>query len=219
MSAIIKRAEQLEPHVNALVNTRFDHAMAGAKKAKAKYAKGRRTRALEGLAIGIKDESFIKGLPTTFGSLSHKDFIAPITSPVNAKILVAGGIVHIRTATPEFSCTVSTHTKLHGTTRNPWNLEFTPGGSSGGMAASLSSGTSTLATGSDIGGSIRVPASTCGLFKLKPTFGRNTADPPFNLDQYATDGPLARNARDMILLQNVMCGPHNGDMVSLRPKL
>ncbi|MDB4558791.1 amidase [Amylibacter sp.] len=219
MSAIIERAKQVEPQVNALVNTRFDHAMAAAKKAEAKYAKGRRTRALEGLAIGIKDESFIKGLPTTFGSLSHKDFIAPSTSPVNAKILAAGGIVHTRTATPEFSCTVTTHTKLHGTTRNPWNLAFTPGGSSGGTAASLSSGTSTLATGSDIGGSIRVPASTCGLYGLKPTFGRNPADPPFNLDQYATDGPLARTARDMIILQNMMCGPHNGDMVSLRPKL
>lgn len=219
MSAIIGRAREVEPQVNALVNTRFDHAMTAAKKAEAKYAKGGRTRALEGLAIGIKDESFIKGLPTTFGSLSHKDFIAPSTSPVNAKILAAGGIVHARTATPEFSCTVSTHTKLHGTTRNPWNLKFTPGGSSGGTAASLSSGTSTLATGSDIGGSIRIPASTCGLFGLKPTFGRNPADPPFNLDQYATDGPLARTARDMIMLQNVMCGPHRGDMVSLRPKL
>jgi len=219
MSAIIERSEKVEPKVNALVNTRFDYALDAAKKAETKCANGKRTRSLEGLAVGIKDESFIKGLPTTFGSLSHKNFIAPSTSPVNAKIIAARGIVHTRTATPEFSCTVTTNTKLHGTTRNPWNLEFTPGGSSGGTAASLSSGTSTLATGSDIGGSIRIPASTCGLYGLKPTFGRNPADPPFNLDQYATDGPLARNARDMIILQNTMCGPHNGDMVSLRPKL
>ena len=219
MLAIIERAEQIEPRVNALVNSRFDFAMDAAQKAEDKYAKGKRTGPLEGLAVGIKDESFIKGLPTTFGSLSHKDFIAPTTSPVNAKIMNAGAIVHTRTATPEFSCTVTTNTKLHGTTRNPWNLAYTPGGSSGGTAASLASGTSTLATGSDIGGSIRIPASTCGLYGLKPTFGRNPADPPFNLDQYATDGPLARNMRDLILLQNVMCGPHKGDMVSLRPRL
>ncbi|MGB7270280.1 MAG: amidase [Albidovulum sp.] len=219
MQAIIERATTVEPTVNALVNPRFDHAMTAAQIAETKYATGKRTRALEGLAVGIKDESFIKGLPTTFGSLSQKDFIAPSTSPVNARIIAAGGIVHTRTATPEFSCTVTTNTKLHGTTRNPWNPAFTPGGSSGGTAASLACGTSTLATGSDIAGSIRIPASTCGLYGLKPSFGRNPADSPFNLDQYATDGPLARNARDMILLQNVMCGPHNGDMVSLRPKL
>lgn len=219
VQAQIDRAGQVEPTVNALVNTRFDHALEMAQRAETKYATGKRARALEGLAIGIKDESFIKGLPTTFGSLSHKDFIAPNTSPVNAQIMAAGGIVHTRTATPEFSCTVTTHSKLWGVTRNPWNPEFTPGGSSGGSAASLASGTSALATGSDIGGSIRVPASTCGLYGLKPAFGRNPADPPFNLDQYATDGPLARTAKDMILLQNVMCGPSKHDMATLRPKL
>ena len=219
MQAQIDRAAKVEPTVNALVNTRFEYALEMAQKAEARFANGKRTRALEGLAVGIKDESFIKGLPTTFGSLSHKDFIAPNTSPVNAQIMAAGGIVHTRTATPEFSCTVTTHTKLWGVTRNPWNPEFTPGGSSGGSAASLASGTSVLATGSDIGGSIRVPASTCGLYGLKPSFGRNPADAPFNLDQYATDGPLARTARDMILLQNVMCGPSKHDMATLRPKL
>ena len=219
MQAIIDRANEVEPTTNALVNTRFDEAMEAAKKAEAKYASGKRTRALEGLAVGIKDESFIKGLPTTFGSLAHKDLIAPVTSPVNAQIMAAGGIVHTRTATPEFSCTVTTNTKLHGTTHNPWNPNYTPGGSSGGSAASLASGTSTLATGSDIGGSIRIPSSTCGLYGLKPSFGRNPADPPFNMDQYATDGPLARTARDMILLQNTMCGPNKNDVACLRPKL
>ncbi len=219
MQAQIDRAAKVEPTVNALVNTRFDYAMNAAKKAEAKYGTGKRMRALEGLAVGIKDESFIKGLPTSFGSLSHKDFVAPTTSPMNAQIMAAGAIVHTPTATPEFSCTVVTHSKLWGVTRNPWNPEFTPGGSSGGSAASLASGTSALATGSDIGGSIRVPASTCGLYGLKPSFGRNPADAPFNLDQYATDGALARTARDMILLQNVMCGPNKNDMATLRPKL
>ncbi len=219
MQAMIDRAAEVEPKVNALPMTYHDQAMDAAKKAEAKYAAGKRTRTLEGLAVGIKDESTIKGMPTTFGSLSMKDNIGEVTSPVNEKILKAGGIVHARTATPEFSCTVTTHTRLWGVTRNPWNLSLTPGGSSGGSAASLASGTSALATGSDIGGSIRIPSSTCGLFGIKPTFGRNPADSPFNLDQYAVDGPLARTAKDMVLLQNVMSGPHKGDMVSIRPKL
>lgn len=219
MQAMVARAAEVETKVNALTNTYFDQALAQAAKAETKYASGKRTRALEGLAIGIKDESFIKGLPTTNGSLAMKNFVADRTSPVNAQIFAAGGIMHTRTATPEFSCTVTTHSKLWGVTRNPWNLSLSPGGSSGGSAASLASGTSVLCTGSDIAGSIRIPASTCGLYGLKATFGRNPADSPFNLDQYAVDGALARTAKDMILLQNVMCGPHKNDMVSLRPKL
>ncbi|WP_425044854.1 amidase [Primorskyibacter sp. S87] len=219
IEALIDRASAVEPKVNAFTNTYFDEAMDKARLAEKKYAAGKPTRKLEGLGIGIKDESEIRGLPTTNGSLAMKDYVATHTSPVNERILRAGGIVHARTATPEFSCTVTTNSKLWGITRNPWNPELSPGGSSGGSSASLASGTSALCSGSDIGGSIRIPASTCGLYGLKPTFGRNPADSPFNLDQYAVDGPLARTAKDMILLQNVMCGPHKDDMVSLRPKL
>ncbi|MDA7966513.1 amidase [Ruegeria sp.] len=219
VEAMIRRAEQVEPDLNALVFKYYDEALAAAKKAEDKYANGRRTRPLEGLTVGIKDEGFIKGKITTNGSLAMKDFVAPRTSAVNAQIMRAGGIVHARTATPEFSCTVTTHSKLWGVTRNPWNPEYSPGGSSGGSAASLASGTSALCTGSDIAGSIRIPSSICGLYGLKPTFGRNPADSPFNLDQYAVDGAMARTAKDMIMLQNVMCGPAKEDMVSIRPKL
>ena len=109
--------------------------------------------------------------------------------------------------------------RLWGVTRNPWNPKFTPGGSSGGTAASLASGTSAIATGSDIGGSIRIPASTCGLVGYKPPYGRNPDDPPFNLDFYCHTGPLARNVEDAIILQNVMSGPSPLDISTLRPKL
>ncbi len=142
-----------------------------------------------------------------------------VTSPNNERILKAGGIVHARTATPEFSCSSVTHTRLWGVTRNPWNLKFTPGGSSGGSAASLASGTTPIATGSDIGGSIRIPASCSGVVGYKPPYGRNPDDPPFNLDPYCHTGPLARTVADAILLQNVMCGPSPADIASLRPKL
>ena len=219
LEALIKRSEEVDPVINAFTYRHFDEAMANAKKAEAKYALGKRTRALEGLPIGIKDESFIKGKPTSSGSLIMKDFVADTTSVGNERILRAGGIVHARTATPEFSSAAYTHSRLWGVTRNPWNPEFTPGGSSGGSAASLAAGTSAIATGSDIGGSIRIPAGTCGLVGYKPPYGRNSDDPPLNLDFYCHTGPLARNVRDAILLQNVMCGPHPKDMASLRPKL
>ena len=219
MAATIARAEATKKKINCLTYTHFDEAMDGARKAEAKYARGARVGTLEGLPIGIKDESYIKGKPTSMGSLIMKDYVGTHTSPINQRIMKAGGIVHARTATPEFSCAGYTWSKLWGVTRNPWNPKFTPGGSSGGTAASLASGTSSIATGSDIGGSIRIPASTCGLVGFKPPYGRNPDDPPFNLDFYCHTGPLARTVGDAILLQNVMSGPSPLDISTLRPKL
>ncbi|MGO1119110.1 amidase [Rhodovibrionaceae bacterium A322] len=220
LDALIARAEETKDTVNAFTYTHFDEARDKAKKAEAKYMKtDGRLRALEGLPVGIKDESDIKGKPTSVGSLILKDYVAERTSVGNERIQRAGGIIHARTATPEFCCAGYTHTRLWGVTRNPWNLDYTPGGSSGGSSASLAAGTSPIATGSDIGGSIRIPASTCGLVGYKPPYGRNPDDPPFNLDFYCHTGPMARTVDDAILLQNIMCGPHPTDIASLRPKL
>jgi len=219
MQAVIARAEAVKDPVNAFTYTHFDEAMDLARKAEAKYAKGQRIRALEGLPIGIKDENMIAGKPTSSGSLIMKDFVADTTSVNNQRILAAGGIVHARTATPEFSAAGFCWSRLWGVTRNPWNPEFTPGGSSGGSAASLAAGTSPLAMGSDIGGSIRIPASACGVVGYKPPYGRNTDDPPFNHDFFCHTGPLARTVRDAALLQNVITGPHPSDITTLRPKL
>lgn len=219
MQAVIERAEATEPTINCLTFKHFDEAMDLARKAEARYAKGGKTRALEGLPIGIKDESYIKGKPTSHGSLLTKDAIGKHTSPVNERIMRAGGIVHARTSTPEFCCAGYTWSKRWGVTRNPWNQAFTPGGSSGGAAATLAAGTSAIATGSDIAGSIRIPASACGLVGFKPPYGRNPDEPPFNLDFYCHTGPLARNVTDAILLQNVMAGPSPFDIATLRPKL
>lgn len=220
MQAMIHRAETVEPTVNAFTYRHFDEALAKARKAEAKFMKtDGRIRALEGLPVAIKDESSIQGWPLSNGSLVLKDFVATVTSPVNQRILDAGGIVHARTATPEFSCAGYCHSTLWGVTRNPWNPDFTPGGSSGGSAASLAAGTSVLATGSDIGGSIRIPASCAGVVGFKPPYGRNPVDTPFNLDFYCHSGPLARTVGDAVRLQNVMCGPHPNDIATLRPKL
>lgn len=219
MEATIRRAETTKSTVNALTYTHFDEAMDLARKAEAKYAKGARVGVLEGLPIGIKDESEIKGKPTSAGSLILKDHVAEQTSTMNARIMRAGGIVHARTATPEFCCAATTWSRLWGVTRNPWSLDHTCGGSSGGAGASLAAGTSSIATGSDIGGSIRIPAAACGVVGYKPPYGRNPDDPPFNLDFFCHTGPMARTVTDAILLQNVMAGPSPHDIATLRPKL
>jgi aspartyl-tRNA(Asn)/glutamyl-tRNA(Gln) amidotransferase subunit A len=127
--------------------------------------------------------------------------------------------VHARTTTPEFSCAPVTWSRLWGVTRNPWHTSYSPGGSSGGSAAALAAGTTTLATGSDIGGSIRIPASFCGVVGFKPPYGRVPEMAIFNLDHYCHEGPLARTVADCALLENVIAGPHPSDVASIRPKL
>jgi Asp-tRNA(Asn)/Glu-tRNA(Gln) amidotransferase A subunit family amidase len=220
MRAVIDRAERVEPKINAFSIKCYDRALALARQAEARYAKtDGRLRPLEGLPVAIKDEAPIKGERMTNGSLLWKDQISQETNPSIGRVLRAGAIMHARTTTPEFSCAAWTHSKLWGVTRTPWNLRYSCGGSSGGSGASLAAGTSALASGSDIGGSIRIPASMCGVVGYKPPFGRNPDTPPFNLDQYNHIGPMARTVADCALLQNVMCGPHPEDISTLRPKL
>jgi len=220
LDAQIARAEATADTVNAFTYTYYDEAREAARASESRWAKGAPMGVLDGLPIAIKDESMIAGKKTSFGSLLHEnDPPAEATSPNNERIMAAGGIIHARTATPEYSAAVICWSRLWGTTRNPWNLDYTPGGSSGGASAALAGGLTTLATGSDIGGSIRVPSSCAGVVGFKPPYGRNPDDIPFNYDFYCHTGPLARSVSDLILLQNVMCGPDPRDAVSLYPKL
>ena len=218
-SALIARAEATAGSVNAFTFTYFEEALAAARLAEDRYmGRGETPRPLEGLCVAIKDSGHIAGQPTSAGSLTMADMPQPATSPVNQRVLDAGGIVHARSATPEFSCALFTRSRRWGVTRNPWNTDFSPGGSSGGAAAALTAGTTMLATGSDIAGSIRLPASCCGVVGYKPPKGRTPVDVPFNLDFYCHTGPLARNIGDTILLQNVLSGPHPEDITTLRTK-
>ena len=218
MQAVIARAEAVEPQINAFSFTYYEEAMAAAREAEKRYARGEE-RPLEGIPLAVKDETYIAGKPTSNGSLLLRDFVPDHTSITVQRLLDAGAIVHARSTTPEFSSASITWSKLWGITRNPWNLAVTPGGSSGGSGAALAAGSTTLATGSDIGGSLRTPASLCGLVGYKPPYGRNPEDPPWNLEYYNHQGPLARTVGDAILMQNVMSGPHPRDIVSLKPKL
>ncbi len=141
------------------------------------------------------------------------------TNPTVERLLRAGAIVHARTTTPEFVCAWVCQSRLFGVTRSPWNPAMTCGGSSGGSAASLAAGTTTLATGSDLGGSIRIPAAACGGVGYKPPYGRNPDRPPFNLDSYSHIGPLTRTVGDCAMMQNVTAGPHPHDIATVRPKV
>src|SRR4051812_41720019 len=152
-------------------------------------------------------------------SLLYKVLVAEHTSAFGRRHLEAGAIVHARSTAPEFSCAGFTQSRLWGVTRNPWNPEYSVGGSSGGSGAALAAGTTTLASGSDIGGSIRVPASFNGVGGFKPPYGRVAQDVPFNLDTYCPCRPMARTVADCALLENVVAGPDPSDIVSLRPKL
>ena len=216
--AVIERAEKVEPAINAFTETFFERALEQAQEAEGRYARGE-ARPLEGVLLGVKDEAAIEGQRTTHGSLLRRDHVDTTTSPCIERLLDAGAIVHARTTCPEFSCTTVTHSRLWGVTRNPWNPAYTPGGSSGGSAAALAAGTTTLATGSDIAGSIRIPAACCGVVGFKPPYGRVPQDPPYNLDSYCHEGPLARTVPDCARMENVLAGPHPRDVASLRPKL
>jgi amidase len=219
LTAVIARAEAVNPTINAFTDTHFDEALAQARKAEARYMKSDgRPRALEGIPTAIKDEMRIKGKRHTSASLIYKDRVATETEVLVQRLQRAGAIVHAQTTTPEFCATGSCHSRIWGVTRNPWNPDFTPGGSSGGSAAALAAGSATLATGTDIGGSIRIPASCCGVVGFKAPYGRNPEIPVFNLDFYSHSGHLTRTVADCALMQNVISGPHPKDIASLKPK-
>lgn len=218
LASVVARAEVVEPTVNALCERRFEEAEKAARISEERYTRGEDIRALEGLPVALKEELPVEGWTMRFGSLGIEE-ISASTAPIAKRIFDAGAVVHARTTTPEFSCAGYTHTKLWGVTRNPWNPEVAVGGSSGGSGASLASGTSLLASGSDIGGSIRIPASINGVVGFKPPHGRVPSEAPYNLDRYCHDGPLARTVADCLLFENVLAGPHRADVASLRPKL
>ena len=219
LNEIKKRIDDINPKINAFNFIQLEKSFEQAKAAEIKYLQNKEVLPLEGIPLAIKDEVNIKGQPNKNGSLIFKDYVADQTDIDVETLINSGAIIHGRTTNPEFSLTSFCHSKINGVTRNPWNLNMTPGGSSGGSAAALASGCTTLATGSDIGGSIRIPASACGVVGYKPPFGRNPQSAPYNIDQYCVIGPMARTVSDCALMQNIMCGPHPKDISSLRPKI
>jgi amidase len=218
MQAVVARCEEVNPKLNAFTYTFFERALAQAHEAEKKYAKGE-ARALEGLPLAVKDFHSVAGEITTLGSKIFEHNRPERTAPTAARLMDAGAIMHCRTTTPEFAHSPVTRSPLWGVTRNPWNLDYTPGGSSGGAGAALAAGMTFLADGTDAGGSVRIPASASGVVGYKPPFGRNPLDRDHPLESLLHYGPLTRNVGDAALMQNVMSGAHPDDICSLRQEI
>ena len=218
MQAVVARAEAVNPKLNAFTYTFFERALEQAQDAEKKYAGGT-ARALEGLPLAIKDFHAVAGEITTLGSKIFEHNRPERTAPTVARLLDAGAIMHCRTTTPEFAHSPATHSPLWGVTRNPWNLDYTPGGSSGGAGAALAAGMTFLADGTDAGGSVRIPASASGIVGYKPPFGRNPLDRDHPLESLLHYGPMTRTVGDAALMQNVMSGAHPDDICSLREEI
>jgi len=221
VQACLRKIEEVNPSINAFVSLQSERALEEAKAIADRLAHGEDPGPFAGIPIGAKDLEDVKGMPTTYGSVPFRDNIAQQDSIQVARLKRAGAILLGKTNTPEFGFTGFTKNRLFGVTRNPWNLERTPGGSSGGSAAAVASGMVPLATGSDAGGSIRIPACYSGCFGIKPTYGRIPLGPfeRLNTTGLWTLGPLCRTVEDAAFYLDVTSGYHPADPVSLpRPQ-
>ena len=199
LDALEARVAEVDGEINALPTLCFDRA-----RGRAEQAGG----LLAGLPVAIKDLSAVEGVRTTYGSLIYEDHVPAASDHVVQKIEGNGGLVYAKSNTPEFGAGASTFNEVFGRTRNPWNLSRSVAGSSGGSAAALVSGTAWLAHGSDMGGSLRNPASFCGCVGLRPSGGRVPQGPSANeFDILGQQGPMARNVGDLGLFLDAMSGP------------
>ena len=215
VESTLERIARINPALNAFVALRADAARAEARALADRIARGEDPGPLAGVPFGVKDLEDLAGLPTTHGSVPFRSHVAKTDSTQVARLRRAGAIAIGKTNTPEFGYTAFTKNRIFGVTRNPWNLERTPGGSSGGSAAAVAGGLVPLATASDGGGSVRIPACYTGAFGLKPTFGRVPRG-PFEFRDWidtVSYGPLTRCVTDAALFLDVVAGydPHDPD--------
>lgn len=215
--AQLDRLHRVEPAINAFQHRADPSAVLDqARAAERRWKEGRPAGPLDGVPVTIKDLVAVAGWPFRSGSATSSDAPAAEDAPCVARLREAGAIFLGKTTTPEFGWKAMTDSPLFGTTRSPWNLDHSPGGSSGGAAAALLAGVGTLAHGNDGGGSVRIPASYGGLIGLKPTFGRIPHVPlatPYAT--VATSGPITRSVEDAALMLNVMAGPDARDWYAL----
>ena len=215
--AALERIEKLNPEINAFVAVNADDARTQAAAVDARLDGGIPVGPLTGIPIGVKDLEDAAGFVTTRGSALLAD--GPVVdrdSTEVARLRAAGCVVLGKTNTPEAGFIGDTFNPVFGATKNPWNTERSPGGSSGGSSAAVSSGMVPLATGSDGGGSIRIPSALTGMSGHKPSQGRVPSGPaPMGASDLSTVGPMARRIRDVALALDVVCGPSPGDLRSL----
>lgn len=217
----LRRIQALNPRLNAFLTVSADEAMAAARAAEESVVHGDELGPLHGIPTSIKDLYLTAGIRTTRGSLIYKDWVPHEDDLVVERMKRAGAIIVGKTNTPEFGQSGTTENRLGDDCRNPWDTERTSGGSSGGAGASVAAGITSIAQGSDGGGSIRIPSSFCGIYGIKGTQGRvprrNAGLGSWHPIQLSQTGPMARTVRDAAILLQVMAGPHpEGDPLSLQ---
>ena len=211
----LERIEEINPILNCFCFTYGREALHKAREAERAVLEGAPLGPLHGVPIAIKDFTPTAGKTTTLGSRVYRDHVPDKNARVVSDLLGAGAIMVGKTTTPEFAHDGFTHSPLWGVTRNPWNPERTPGGSSGGSGAAVASGCVPLAEGSDMGGSVRIPAAFCGIVGLKPSLGRIPMTILASVfDNISHFGPLARTLDDAALFLDVCQGPDEYDIMS-----
>ena len=220
----IERIERFDNDINAVVVRTFERALEDAAAADAALARGEASGPLHGLPMTIKESYVMQDTPATWGIEAQRDNVADADGLAVSRFRAAGAHFLGKTNVPVDLADVQSYNPIYGTTRNPWNLERTPGGSSGGSAAALAAGFSALEAGTDIGGSIRTPAHFCGVFGHKPTWGivpmsGHELMPGVPDPDLSVCGPLARDAADLAVALDVMAGPTGREAVGWRLEL
>jgi aspartyl-tRNA(Asn)/glutamyl-tRNA(Gln) amidotransferase subunit A len=210
--AALARIPQWEPRINAMYIVDADGALAQARASEARWRAGAPLSPLDGVPITIKSNIAVAGFPTPVGTAAGDLTTSVADAPPTARVREAGCVILGNTTMPDYGMLVSGVSSLHGVTRNPWNLSRNPGGSSSGAGASLAAGYTPVALGTDIGGSVRLPAAYNGIFALKPSLGRVPIYPPF---LGRTTGPMARTVGDAALLMTVLTKPDARDYMAL----
>lgn len=230
LDLILDRIERVDTAVHAVCTLDTDRARLACRDADAAVARGERLGPLHGLPITVKDAISTSGIRSTGGAVALADHVPTEDAPAVAAVKTAGAIVFGKTNLPEWSGDWQSFNEMFGTTNNPWALDRTPGGSSGGAAAAVSCGMTSFEVGTDIGGSVRVPSAFCGVFGHKPSFGiiptLGYLDAPDALDvarsvesDVNTFGPIARSADDLRLLLDVLSGPTPDRSIAWRLEL
>ncbi len=216
VSNSLSRIGDVNPRLNCFCFVWEEEAVEAAHVAAQAVARGETLGPLHGVPVALKDTTPTAGHRTTLGSYTHEQWIPERDAYIVRALRRAGAIIVGKTTTPEFAHTLITDSPLWGATRNPWNLERTPGGSSGGSAAAVAAGCVPLAEGTDMGGSVRIPAAWCGIVGFKPGLGRIPMDSlPGLFDLISHHGPLARTVDDARLFLEATQGPDDADILSV----
>ncbi len=215
MQGLLARIATLEPKVNAFAHLAADQAMDAARAAEARLMSGERLGRLHGVPVTIKDLAITKDMPTQQGSFIYQGHQPAEDAPMIPRLRDEGAIVLGKTTTSEFGWTGVSHSPLTGITHNPWKFGYNAGASSAGAGAAAAAGYGPLHQGSDGAGSVRMPAHFCGVFGLKPSFGRVPNYPVSTGDMTSHNGPLTRTVGDSALMMEVMAGPHPWDYTTL----